>query len=162
MSENLKIDTNLDLVFEKISTLSVEQIWKAWTHPETLMKWFCPLPWRVTDCRMELISGGEFFTFMKGPNGEEMPNHGCILEVIENKKLVWTNMMTKGFRPSAVASPGFSFVATVLLSSTNKGTVYKAIVRHADEAGRKQHEQMGFQEGWGLAFSQLEELMKHK
>jgi len=159
MPEKLKFNPELDLTFEKVSFLSPEKIWKGWTDPQTLMKWFCPRPWKVTDCRIELQSGGEFFTVMQGPNGEKMDNNaGCFLELIENKKLVWTNLMSKGYRPNLIPSPGFGFVATITLEKSGSGTLYKAKVSHADIESRKKHEQMGFQEGWGMAFKQLEEL----
>ena len=160
MSEKMKFNPELDLCFEKTSTLSPEQIWKGWTHPETLMKWFCPKPWKVTEARIELVAGGEFFTVMQGPGGEKMNNAGCYLEVIENKKLVWTNLMSRGFRPNIIPSPGFAFVGSITLVKSATGTVYKATVTHGDSESRKQHEQMGFQEGWGMAFKQLEEIMK--
>lgn len=160
MGNEIEIDPKLDLVFERTTSISVEKLWKGWTHPETLMKWFCPKPWRVTDCRIDLRAGGEFFNLMEGPNGEKSNNHGCYLEVVENKKLVWTGMMTKGFRPLPSSDPlGFQFVATILFNKTDKGTTYKAIVAHTDEDGRKKHEAMGFQQGWGIAFDQLVELM---
>jgi len=160
MMNEFKLNPKLDLVFERTTTIPAEKIWKGWTDPQTLMKWFCPRPWKVTDCRIHLQPGGEFYTVMEGPNGEKMANHGCYLEVVKNKKLVWTGMLTEGYRPAPSNPLGFSFVATVLLSSKDKGTSYKAIVAHADEEGRKKHEQMGFQEGWGKAFDQLVELMK--
>jgi uncharacterized protein YndB with AHSA1/START domain len=31
---------------------------------------------------------------------------------------------------------------------------------HADEAGRKKHEAMGFQQGWGMALDQLVAMIK--
>lgn len=160
MSE-IKIDPKLDLVFERITSIPVEKLWKGWTHPETLMKWFCPKPWRVTDCRIDLRAGGEFFNVMEGPGGEKMSNNGCYLEVIKNKKLVWTGMMTKDFRPVSPSDPlGFQFVANIYFSQTDKGTLYKAVVAHTDEDGRKKHEAMGFHNGWGAAFDQLVELIK--
>lgn len=154
----MKVDPKLDLVFERTTTLSPEQLWKAWTDPQTLMLWFCPKPWKVTECRIDLHPGGEFYALMQGPEGEKMPNNGCYLEVIENKKLVWTNLFTENYRPTPVLKMGFGFVITVLLTKTNQGTHYQAIVAHSDENGRKQHEQMGFQEGWGMAFEQLKQL----
>ena len=36
-----------------------------------------------------------------------------------------------------------------------KGTRFTAIAIHRDEAGRKQHEEMRFQEGWGKCLDQL-------
>ena len=162
MTSDIQINPKLDLVFERTTTIPVEKIWKGWTHPETLMKWFCPRPWKVTDCRIDLRAGGEFFNLMEGPNGEKANNHGCYLEVVENKKLVWTGMMTKKFRPAPASPMGFHFVATILFIKSDKGTSYKAIVAHVDEEGRKKHEAMGFQEGWGKAFDQLVELMEGK
>jgi uncharacterized protein YndB with AHSA1/START domain len=156
------VNTKLDLVFERTTSVSVEKLWKGWTHPETLMKWFCPKPYKVTDCRIDLRAGGEFFNVIEGPNGEKMENHGCYLEVVENKKIVWTEMMTKGFRPAPANPMGFHFVGTILFCKKDKGTSYKAIVAHADDEGRKKHDVMGFQEGWGKAFDQLVELMGGK
>lgn len=54
----------------------------------------------------------------------------------------------------------FLFTATILLERHEKGTKYIAHVSHKDEAGRKQHEEMGFQEGWGKALDQLVAYMK--
>lgn len=153
-----KINPNLDLVFEKESAVSVEKLWKGWTHPQSLMKWFCPPPWKVTECRIDLKPGGEFFTLMQGPNGEKMENHGCYLEVIDNKKLVWTGMMTAGFRPASSGPMGFNFVAHLHFAKTKSGSHFKAILMHTSEEDRKKHEQMGFQDGWGIAYNQLAKL----
>jgi uncharacterized protein YndB with AHSA1/START domain len=155
------IDPKLDLVFERTTSITPEKLWRGWSHPETLMKWFCPRPWKVTDCRIDLKIGGEFYTVMEGPAGEKMQNNGCYLEVIENQKLVWTGMMSKGFRPVPTNPMGFQFVSTIFFLKSDIGTIYKAIVTHADEEDRRKHEQMGFQEGWGKAFDQLITLMKN-
>jgi uncharacterized protein YndB with AHSA1/START domain len=96
---NFKINPELDLVIERATTLSTEQVWQGYTDPEIVMKWFCPRPWKVSECRIDLKPGGEFYTLMEGPQGEKSPNHGCYLEIVNNKRLVWTGMMTEGFRP---------------------------------------------------------------
>jgi uncharacterized protein YndB with AHSA1/START domain len=156
----ININPQLDLVFERTTHLSPEEIWKGWTQPEILMKWFCPKPWTVTLCRMDLHAGGEFFTRMEGPEGQKSDNDGCFLEVVENKKLVWTNMMRQNYRPCIIDHDlDFPLVVSILISKTEKGCHYKAVVQHANEDGKKRHEQMGFQEGWGMAFNQLEKLM---
>ncbi|MEY4615423.1 MAG: hypothetical protein RJB66_383 [Pseudomonadota bacterium] len=148
-------DPKLDLIFERTSNLSVEQVWKGWTDPETLMKWFCPRPWKVTSCRTDLRAGGEFHTIMEGPNGERNIGDGCYLEVVPYKKLVWTNMMSKDYRPNPADVMGFPFVVTVEFESAPQGSIYRATVQHSDSEGRSTHEKMGFQEGWGMAFNQL-------
>ena len=49
---------------------------------------------------------------------------------------------------------------TLTLAKIRNETLYRAVVAHANKEGKKQHEQMGFQEGRGAAFNQLVELSK--
>lgn len=159
----------LDLSFERIVDIPPEKIWAAWTKPELLMPWFCPLPWRTVACEIDLRPGGRFHTVMQSPEGQTFPNDGCYLELIENQKLVWTNALEPGFRPAKQpeASPGhecaeFLMTATILLQPHNNGTKYSALVQHADTEARIKHENMGFEEGWGAAFNQLVTMIKSK
>lgn len=154
------LDPKLDLSFERIVDVPKELIWKAWTQPQHLMPWFCPAPWSVVECEIDLRPGGRFFTVMQSPEGQRFPGNGCYLEVIEKERLTWTNALLPGFRPVAgVAQPestvDFKFSATIMLEDHGAGTRYTATVRHADEAGCKQHADMGFYEGWGIALDQL-------
>jgi len=160
MLNQMKIDPKLDLVFERTTSLTPEQIWKGWTDPQTLMKWFCPRPWKVVDCKIDLHPGGQFYTLMQSPEGKSFPNYGIYLEVIENKKLVITNALAEGFRPLNCPQDGFLNTMTLLFTKVEKGTQYKAVVSHSDIEGYKKHEMMGFQEGWGKAFDQLTKLYK--
>ena len=50
--------------------------------------------------------------------------------------------------------------AIITIQDDTGGTRYTARVLHADAAGRKQHEEMGFFEGWGACIDQLESLAK--
>jgi len=147
-----------ELVFERTTNYPIEKIWKAWTDPETLMKWFCPRPWKVVECRIDLKPGGEFYTVMQSPEGEKFPSEGSFLEIVPLKKIVWTNMLSKNYQPVKNEKMGFAFTVVLTLEESSQGLIYRAVVSHADEEGKKTHESMGFQEGWGLAFNQLLEL----
>lgn len=151
-------DPALDLKFERVVPVSPALVWRAWTVPGELMKWFCPKPWRTTECDIDLYPGGRFRNVMEGPNGERMENLGCYLEVIENRRLTWTGALGPGFRPQAVKAPGFLFTAFVMMEPEGAGTRYTAIVSHITEADRKTHADMGFEHGWGAALDQLVEL----
>lgn len=154
-------NSKLDLTFERMVDVPKELVWRAWTEPALLKQWFCPLPWKTIDAEIDLRPGGIFRTTMQSPEGKDFPNSGCYLEVIPNEKLVWTNALLPGFRPSA-SSPtcgdgqvDFKFTATIELADHPAGTRYTATVIHADEAGCKQHAAMGFEHGWGIALDQL-------
>jgi uncharacterized protein YndB with AHSA1/START domain len=152
-------DSRLDLQFERIIDVPKELVWKAWTSPEHLKPWFCPLPWTTIDCEIDLRPGGIFRTVMLSPEGQEYPNIGCYLEVVENEKLVWTSALGPGFRPAPAATRegtvDFLFTASIQLATHAGGTKYTATVIHADVAGCKKHAEMGFHEGWGKALDQL-------
>ncbi len=154
-------DPRLDLVLERVVDVPRELVWKAWTEPERLKQWFCPRPWSVSACEIDLRPGGKFNTVMRSPDGKEFPNQGCYLEVAPLERLVWTDALTAGYRPSArgylTADGGFYLTAFIVLEAQGSRTKYTACAFHSDEAGRKKHEAMGFAEGWGKALDQLVE-----
>jgi uncharacterized protein YndB with AHSA1/START domain len=122
------------------------------------MPWFCPKPWSVSEWKIDLRPGGRFHTVMRSPEGEAFPNTGCCLEVIAQKHLSWTYGLRPGFRPAARAIHLLFFMtALITIEPRGNGTRYTAVVLHSDEAGRKQHEDMGFHDGWCTALNQLVE-----
>lgn len=152
-------DPRLDLVLERVVDVRPELVWAAWTTPEHLKKWFTPEPWTTVDCEIDLRPGGIFRTVMRSPEGQEFPNSGCYLEVVENQKLVWTNALAPGYRPvdppTTTHCDNFQFTAVITLEPQGRGTKYTALVIHRDEDGRKRHAEMGFHDGWGKALDQL-------
>ena len=156
-------DPELDLVLERIVDVPRHLVWAAWTQPGHLVKWFCPLPWKTTGCKIDLQPGGLFQTTMQGPEGPGFTNTGCFLQVIDQELLVWTGALGPGFRPLAkdvaTAHP-FLMTAIIALEDVAGGTKYTALVRHGDAPARQAHEQMGFHAGWGKALDQLVEHAK--
>jgi uncharacterized protein YndB with AHSA1/START domain len=151
------IDPKLDLVLERHADVSPAQVWKAWTTPEHLVKWFAPRPWTITECEIDLRPGGQIRFVMRSPEGKLYPNVGCYLEVVPNQRLVWTDALLPGYRPA----PEPFFTAVVLFDSDGKGgTKYTAIAIHGKEETRKKHEAMGFHEGWAQVWDQLVEHVK--
>lgn len=149
-------DPRLDLVLERTVDIPRQLVWAAWTQPEHLKHWFTPAPWITVDCEIDLRPGGIFRTVMRSPEGQEHSHLGCYLEIIENERLVWTDALGPGFRPSMQP-----FVTAVItLESLGSGTQYTAIARHGDEATRVKHEEMGFTQGWNTALDQLVAYMK--
>jgi uncharacterized protein YndB with AHSA1/START domain len=161
-ANSFRPDPKLDLVLERIVDVPVELVWRAWTIPEHVKKWFTPAPWTTVACEIDLRPGGIFRTVMRSPEGKEFPNVGCYLEVIRNEKLVWTNALLPGYRPASQGHADkehecadIALTAIILLEPHGHGTKYTAIALHKDEGQRKNHEEMGFHEGWGKALEQL-------
>ena len=137
-----------ELKIERIVEAPIDLIWMCWTTPEHLMPWFCPKPWLTTECRIDLRPGGEFFTLMKSPEGESFPNSGVYLEIVKNKRIVWTDAFTVGWEPTLNSSDR-PFIFTGLLEFEDLGggkTKYTGTARHWTVEDCKKHEEMGFQE----------------
>ncbi len=155
------VDPKTDLVLERVVDVPPELVWKAWTTPEHLKKWFTPAPWKTADCEIDLRPGGKFLTVMESPEGHQFTNTGCYLEVVPNTKLVWTKALLSGFRPANLpADVPFIFTAVVEMEPHGAGTKYTATVLHSNEEGRVKHETMGFHHGWATALDQLVALAK--
>jgi uncharacterized protein YndB with AHSA1/START domain len=154
------IDPKLDLVLERIVAVSPERVWAAWTRPEHVVKWFTPAPWTTPECEIDLRPGGIFRTVMRSPEGQLYPHVGCWLEIVPNRKLVWTDALEPGFRPTSHETElGFRMTASILIEPHGTGTKYTAIAMHKDQESRDKHDSMGFQDGWGAALDQLVEHM---
>lgn len=153
-------DPKLDLVLERVVDVPPELVWKAWTTPEHIKKWFTPRPWQTVDCELDLRPGGMFRAVMRSPEGEEFPTVFCYLEIVPNERIVWTDALLPGYRPSTPQPEGFSFTAVITLEPHGTGTKYTAVAMHRDETGRAKHEKMGFHEGWSAALDQLVEVAK--
>lgn len=131
------------------------KVWRCWTEPALLEQWFAPKPVVTRDVKIDLRPGGIFSTTMDIPDMDSQTGDGCILEVVTERKLVWTDLLGPGYRPTAEQ---FGFTAIILLEPEGAGTLYRAIAMHRTPDQRKSHEDMGFHDGWGAAAAQLDAL----
>jgi uncharacterized protein YndB with AHSA1/START domain len=146
-----------ELVLTRLIEATPEQLYRCWTEPELLKQWFAPAPVTTPLAELDVRPGGESLIVMRMPDGQEMPNRGVYLEVVPNRRLVFTDAYTAGWEPSPTP------FMTVILTFEDVGagqTRYTATVRHFTVEGCRQHEQMGFHQGWGQCADQLATLAK--
>lgn len=145
-------DPDTDLEFTRTIAARPATVWRCMTEAELLAQWFCPKPWLVKNAVIEARPGGAFHTPMHGPDGEVMDEGpGCVLIADEASVLAFSDAMGPGFHPR-----GSGFMTGVyMLEPTEAGTRLTARALHADPASRKQHDEMGFFDGWGTAIDQL-------
>lgn len=151
-----------DLVLERTLDAPRDMVWKALTTPDLVRQWWAPRPYQTPEVEIELSPGGKFYTHMTGPNGFEHKGSGCVLEVADGDKLVWTSALGPGYRPNELDPEdcgGFAFTAIITLEDTDDGkTRYRAVAMHKNAADSENHAKMGFQDGWGTCADQLGEV----
>ena len=143
-----------DLVLTRLIAAPPETLFRCWTEPELLLQWFVPKPWSVARAEVDLRPGGACLIVMRDPEGNEFPNPGVYLEVVPNRRLVFTDAYTAGWQPSVKPF----MTAIISFEPENGQTRYTARARHWSEEARQQHEAMGFQQGWGICADQMASL----
>lgn len=144
-----------DLIITRALKAPRAAVWRAWSDPVLLARWWCPRPWTTEVLAFDLRPGGAFHTRMHGPDGGQSDNPGCFLVVDPGHGLVMTSMLTGDWRP---ATPWMPMTAVIALADEAGGTRYTATCRHPDADTAKRHADMGFDEGWGAAIAQLDEV----
>lgn len=144
-----------ELSLTRIIDAPPAKLWRAWTEPDLLKSWFCPAPWRVSEADLDLRPGGRNRIIMNGPDGEVVANEGVYLEIVPERKLVFTDAYSEGWVPAE--KPFMTGVITFEDLGDGR-TRYVAKALHWNAEDRKIHEDMGFEEGWGICADQLASL----
>jgi uncharacterized protein YndB with AHSA1/START domain len=149
--------TELDLETSRIIRAPRQRIWNAWVDRERLAQWWIPRPAICRVAALDLRPGGAFVTEMS-EGGRPFGPHlsACFLEIVPQERIVFTDVLTAGFRP---ATNGF-VTAVITFRDHPDGTAYSALAMHKDRSDRDRHEELGFHEGWGTVAAQLAELVE--
>lgn len=136
-----------------------DRVWQVMTG--RLAEWWCPKPWTTTIIENDMRAGGSMRMVMRGPDGqtssgetEESPLEGVYLEVTPGTRLVFTNVVQKRGDGDWLPQPPF-MIGCLEVSPDGDGTHYRASARHWNEAAMKQHQDMGFADGWRTVADQL-------
>lgn len=156
MTQQFTFDPKLDFAIERFIDAPTRLVWDALTKPEHLKEWYMPKAWgRVARCEMDVRPGGIFRIDIAVANGQEVPNLGCVLEVIPMERLVWTSMLFPGYRPAVFDD--IPITAIMTMESVGSGTRYVFTALHRNEADLENNKTSGFYQGTEIAIDQLVE-----
>jgi len=158
-AEPQPLNPALDLEVRRVIRAPRERVWRAWTDPALLERWWTPAPTITRVDALEVRPGGPFVTRMSDDGTEFVPHTDAVFLVVEQgRRLVWTNALDSGWRPASPQPVALS--AEIVFGEHPDGTDYRAIVRHGDPAARASHEELGFFEGWGSVTEALAVLVE--
>jgi uncharacterized protein YndB with AHSA1/START domain len=139
------------LVLERRYPAAPEKVWRAWTDPQAIRKWFGPgAAEPVSFAELDVRVGGRFRIVFGGPAGTEHEVQGEYREVVPNRKLVFTWIWPR-------STPERESLVTIVLRKAGAGT--ELVFRHEqlfDETVRDGHER-----GWSESFVKLEQFLLH-
>ena len=90
MSQIPKNEHIKELTIKRLFNAKREIVFKMWTEPEHVSKWFGPKGFTVENCVLELKPGGQFLVNMKRPDGKIYPSTGIFREILPPDKLVFS------------------------------------------------------------------------
>lgn len=127
------------------------RVFRAWTDPHLLSRWWGPHGMTTALCEMQLWVGGLFRTVLRAPDGSEYASQGVFLEITAPERIVFTDAFGPGWVPSGKAF----MTAVVTLDDLHGKTLYTARAWHWSAVDRQAHEEMGFHRGWGESLDRL-------
>lgn len=80
-----------EIVIKRTFDAPRELVWRAWTDPEHLMRWWGPKGFTSPFCKVDLRVGGTYLFCMRSPEGKDFWSTGIYREVTPPERLVWSD-----------------------------------------------------------------------
>jgi uncharacterized protein YndB with AHSA1/START domain len=150
-----RTDDPPELVMERTFAAPRALVWRAFTEPERVARWWAPRPWTTPICQIDLRPGGEWRYCMRGPNGEESWGKAVYVEIVPPERLVFTDFFTDADGNRNDALP--TMTETITFAEQDGATTVTFRSRYASVADLERVMAMGMVEGFGMALDQLAE-----
>ena len=149
---------NATLVVSSEFAASPERVWRLWSDPRQLERWWGPEPYPATVVDHDLRPGGHVSYYMTGPEGDQHKGYWRVLEVERPGRLVFED----GFADDA-GEPNDDLPvsrAQVTIESVDGGRTRMTITSTYDTTAElEQVLAMGMEEGMRAAVGQIEALL---
>ncbi|MBM7553276.1 SRPBCC family protein [Thalassobacillus pellis] len=116
-----------EIVNSRIFHASREHIFKAFSNPDKLKKWWGPKGFSNTFYEFDMKPGGHWHYIMHGPDGIDYENKSVFLEVVESKKIALRHL-----------EPDHEFLLTITLSKLDGQTklIWRMLFDTPDECNK--------------------------
>ncbi|OGS45291.1 MAG: hypothetical protein A2539_08700 [Elusimicrobia bacterium RIFOXYD2_FULL_34_15] len=89
--QNMTSQDRKEIVITRIFNAPRELVWKAWTEPEMIKKWWGPKDFTAPEIKVDLRKGGKYLYCMRSPEGNEYWSGGTFQEIVPFEKMVLTD-----------------------------------------------------------------------
>jgi uncharacterized protein YndB with AHSA1/START domain len=160
-SDKVQVDQiSDDLIITRMIDAPRKLVFRAWTQPEHLMRWWAPDGCSTPFCKVDLRVGGKFHFCMRMPDGLEIWGLGIYREIVEPERIVYVdtfadaegNIVPPSHYGMSAGHPAET-VVTVTFSEHDGKT--KLTLRHFVPGSFAERE--GMQQGWSQMLDRLSE-----
>jgi uncharacterized protein YndB with AHSA1/START domain len=128
-----------------------ELVWRAWTEPDRLVRWFGPKGFQSTVEALDLRPGGRFRIVMRSDEGKLYPMAGVYREIVPPVRLVYSE--------TSEGLPGGEALVTITFVEREGRTRMTMHTEFATEADRDAAIALGVEGGWRETLERLETLL---
>ena len=149
-----------ELTITRIFDAPREKVWKAWTTPEEVKKWWGPKYFTAPVSKIDLRVGGKYLSCMRGPDGKDYWSTGVYRELVPMERIVVTDSFAdeKGnVVPASHYGMAGDFPLELLVTVTFEelGNKTKMVLRHEGIPFGMMREMT--ETGWSESFDKLAE-----
>ena len=127
-----------------------ELVYRAWTTPELVRRWWHAKRGEMTVCEIDLRVGGPWRYVMNADGGMEVGFHGEYREIVPNERIVATEVYE--------GMPDAAALNTVTFAETDGRTTLTILVQHETKEHRDGHIESGMEAGMQEAMDLLEQV----
>ena len=150
---NVTLPTDTQILITREFDAPKHLVYKAWTTPELVRRWWTAKRGEMTVCEIDLRVGGAWRYVAIADGGFEVAFHGEYREIVPNERLVSTEAYEGIPDPDANAS-----LNTLTLTEVDGRTMLSVLVEHPTKEGRDAHVASGMEAGMQDAMDLLEEV----
>jgi uncharacterized protein YndB with AHSA1/START domain len=151
----LTLPTDEQILITREFDAPKDLVYKAWTTPELVKRWWHAKRGKVTVVEIDLRVGGAWRYVMVTDDGTEVGFHGEYREIVPNERLVSTEIY-EGL-PEGVSEADGATVNTATFSEANGRTTVTLLVQAANKISRDAIIDSGMEDGLQDALDLLEQ-----
>ncbi|HTO26485.1 MAG TPA: SRPBCC family protein [Gaiellaceae bacterium] len=155
-SARLTLPTDTQILIVRELDAPAALVWRAWTTPELVRRWWHAKRGEVTVCEIDLRAGGRWRYAMVTPKGLEVAFHGEYLEVVPNERLVSTE--TYEGVPDGVSEADATTVNTATFVESGGVTTVTLLIEAPNRVSRDAIVDSGMEDGLQDALDLLEQV----
>lgn len=150
------------LVIERIFDAPRELVWKAWTDPEMVKRWWGPREYSCPVAEIDFRVGGRSFNAMRGPDGNDIYSVGTYREIVPMERIVVTDSFADkdgNVVPAThygMPDMPLEMLITVTFEDAGPGKTKMTMKHEGLPAGEMLS---GADQGWSESFDKLAEIL---